>query len=421
MNMTRAKREISYDVRPGATLVSGWWRGIGLVCLVAAATAVAARAQTYTVLYTFTGGAEGGNPAAGLLLDAAGNLYGTATFGGTGVFFGVVFKLHKEVETVLHSFAGYPTDGSDPSYAGLVRDDDGNLYGTTRFGGTYDNGTVFKVDRGGKETVLYSFTGNADGANPTAGLVLGKAGNLYGTTSSGGDLSCGGGCGVVFKLDRTGTETVLHAFTGGADGANPFAGLVRDQAGNFYGSTINGGAPCGYCGVVFKLDPTGAETVLYAFTGLADGLVPSDVVLDGAGNLYGTTTFAGDACFCGVVFKLDPTGNQTVLYSFTGGTDGGFPVAGLIRDTAGNLYGTTLGGGDPICGCGVVFKVDPAGNETVLYTFTGGADGASPYADLVQDRAGNLYGTATNGGDLSCGCGVVFKLTQLTLPPASEP
>jgi len=410
-----------YGARRSMTLTGGWWKGIGLICLLAAATAVASRAQTYNVLYTFTGGADGGNPQAGLLRDAAGNLYGTTTSGGQGT--GVVFKLHKEEETVLHSFAGSPTDGSYP-YAGLVRDDDGNLYGTTRYGGAYDVGTVFKVDPCGKETVLYTFTGGADGANPLAGLVLGKAGNLYGTTSYGGDLSCtlNGpyGCGVVFKLDRTGTETVLHAFTGGADGAAPFAGLVRDAAGNLYGTTFNGGAPtvsCGGCGVVFKLDPTGNETVLYTFTGLADGAAPiGGVILDGAGNLYGTALFAGGAC-CGVVFKLDPTGNQTVLYSFTGGPDGGFPSAGLVRDRAGNLYGTTTGGGDPSCGCGVVFKLEPTGSETVLYSFTGGAGGSTSYANLVQDRAGNLYGTATYGGDLSCapgsglGCGVVFKLT----------
>jgi uncharacterized repeat protein (TIGR03803 family) len=271
--------------------------------------------------------------------------------------------------------------------------------------------------------VLYRFTGQ-DGAAPQAPIILDKAGNLYGTTGWGGDLSCsqnpGGGCGVVFKLDRTGKETVLHTFRG-TDGVYPGAGLIRDEAGNLYGTTFFGGDfscsqdPGGGCGVVFKLDRTGKETVLHNFTGEADGAFPlAALIRDEKGNLYGTTTGGGPSNQ-GTVFKLDRTGKESVLYSFTGGADGGYPGAGLIRDEEGSLYGTTLfGGTDGFSG--VVFKLDRSGNETVLHSFTGGTYGSNPYAPLVRDSAGNIYGTAEVGGDMSCtvstgGCGVVFKLT----------
>jgi uncharacterized repeat protein (TIGR03803 family) len=405
----------------------------------------AAKRPTYTVLYTFTGEADGANPSAGLIRDAAGNLYGTASQGGltTGCEFGsagcgVLFKLdRKDNETALYSFTGYPTDGEFP-VAGLVRDKEGNLYGSTKFGGTYDVGTVFRVDRNGKETVLYSFTGGADGANPLAGLVLDKAGNLYGTAPYGGDLSCTlqgpYGCGVVFRIDGTGHETVLYTFTGGADGGFPTAGLIWDQRGNLYGTTEFGGLASCSCGVVFKLDLAGKETVLYSFTGGADGAYPfAGLVLNKAGNLYGTTSYGGDlncaplpGLGCGNVFKLKPNGKETALYNFTGGADGFSPVAGVVQDCKGNVYGTASAGGDLSCasgqgfGCGVVFKLKPNGRETVLYTFSGGSDGGFPAAGLIWDGKGNLYSTTSQGGDLgssnpSCsviGCGVVFKLTH---------
>ena len=229
----------------------------------------------------------------------------------------------------------------------------------------------------------------------------------------------------MFQLDKTGTETVLHKFTGGADGSSPQAGLIQDSAGNLYG-TAGGGivasaCPLG-CGVVFKLDTIGTYTVLHSFTGGADGGYPeyAGLIQDSAGNLYGTTSVGG-ALGYGVVFKLDTTGTETVLYNFTGGADGGSPQSGVIQDSAGNLYGTALYGGDLSCrlgasfGCGVVFKLDTTGRETVLYSFTGGSDGANPIASLIQDSAGNLYGTASAGGtfDGACvdyGCGVVFQL-----------
>jgi len=269
--------------------------------------------------------------------------------------------------------------------------------------------------------VLHSFAGHpGDGANPEAGLVRDAQGNLYGTTLTGGsggpELCSGvGGCGTVFKLDTTSKETVLYSFTGVPDGEEPDAGLVRDAQGNLYGTTYNGGAS--NLGTVFELDTTGKETVLHSFTGTGgDGSEPyGGLVLDAQGNLYGTTSFGG-ASGDGTVFELDTAGKETVLYSFTGtGGDGAYP-SGLVRDAQGNLYGTTYGGG--ASGFGTVFKLDTAGKETVLYSFTGtGGDGAYPsgLVRLVRDAQGNLYGTTYEGGDLACdapyGCGTVFKLT----------
>jgi uncharacterized repeat protein (TIGR03803 family) len=314
-------------------------------------------------------------------------------------------------EVVLHNFAS-PPHGAYPA-TGVVRDSAGNLYGTTNGaysdvggGGTDNAGVVFKVDTSGHETVLYSFTGGADGSSPN-GLIRDLKGNLYGTTNGGG----ASGAGVVFKVDRSGRETVLYTFTGGADGGFPLAGVLRDSKGNLYGTT-NGGGASG-AGVVFKLDTSSHEKVLYSFTGGADGSTPNGVIRDPAGNLYGTTTYGGDAsgtAGAGVVFKIDTSGHETVLYTFTGGTDGANSLAGVIRDRAGNLYGTTPNGGNAsgALGSGVVFKVDTSGHETVLYTFTGGADGAYPQVGVIRDRAGNLYGTTPFGGQTDAG--VVFEI-----------
>jgi uncharacterized repeat protein (TIGR03803 family) len=302
--------------------------------------------------------------------DSAGNLYGTTSAGGTSNS-GVVFKADKTGETVLHTFTGSPGDGAFP-YGGLIEDSAGNLYGTTSAGGTANSGIVFKLDTTGKETVLYNFTGGADGAFPYGGLIGDSAG-IYGTTSAGG-ITAGAcfpsGCGVVFKLDTAGKESVLYSFTGGpTDGAYPYAGLIRDSAGNFYGTTYSGGAGvCGGCGVVFKLDTTGTETVLYSFMGYpTDGAFPyAGLVRDSAGSLFGTTTYGGGSDN-GVVFELDTTGKETVLHTFTGGPDGAAPRARLIPDSAGYLYGTTYSGGvtGQACGgealdsCGVLFKLKP--------------------------------------------------------------
>ena len=280
------------------------------------------------------------------------------------------------------------------------------MYGTTSFGGGsgLDAGTVFQLNLAGNELVLHGFGEGASGTTPYAGLVRDWAGNLYGTTNAGGDLgACDGlGCGVVFMIDHTGTATVLHRFAGPpTDGQSP-GKLLSRRGGQFYGATIAGGTS-GH-GIVFKLDSNSQETVLYNFTGAAEGGEPDAwLVLDDAGNLYGTTIYGGDlkTCWvgpslgCGVVFKLDASGNETVLYAFSGGKDGAYPYGGLVRDAQGNLYGTTNSGGDlSACsgfnpGCGVVFKLDPAGNETVLYTFSRLADGRSPITGLVAENAGD--------------------------------
>jgi len=371
-----------------------------------------------TVLYSFTGEADGGNPEAGVIRDSAGNLYGTASnFGST--YGGVVYRLDATGhESVLYSFCSlqYCADGGY-SQAGVIRDSAGNLYGTTYFYGSGNGGVVYKVDAARHETVLYSFAGH-DGADPFGDVIRDPAGNLYGTTLYGGS----GNAGVVYKLDTTSHETVLHSFSG-ADGGNPVAGVIRDSAGNLYGTTLDDGSAGR--GVVYKLDTAGHETVLYNFTGKADGGTPeAGVIRDSAGNLYGTTFQGGNlsACSglgCGVVYKVDAAGDETVLYTFCSLTqcaDGSAPLAGVIRDQAGNLYGTTANGGgnqnDCFGGCGVVYKVDAAGHETVLYSFCSlqqyCADGELPFAGVIRDSAGNLYGTASGGG--SEGPGVVYKL-----------
>lgn len=399
---------------------------IGLLPLKAAAQATA---PTYTVLYNFTGGTDGAIPDTDLTSDAAGNLYGTTYTGGSfnggcyeSLGCGVVFKLDPAGnETVLHAFGG-GSDGNKP-YSGVVQNAAGNLYGTTRYGGTFAGemcriyggcGVVFKIDPAGKETVLHSFTGGSDGAFPYTGLLLlDAAGNLYGTTTNGGKCATSFGCGVVFKLDPAGNETVLHTFTGN-DGVGPFGGLTRDAAGNLYG-TAGGGS--GSYGVIFKLDPNGEETVLYAFTGGLDGAYPqAGVVSDAAGNLYGTTEQGGDtSCSvagsngCGVVFELDPNGKETVLYAFTGELDGAYPLAGLIRDPSGSLYGTANLGGSICSECyGTLFAISPAGKEVLIHSFMGGTDGGNPKAGLLAD-SGYLYGTATSGGAYDQG--VIFKIS----------
>jgi uncharacterized repeat protein (TIGR03803 family) len=277
------------------------------------------------VLFTFQGQQDGGNPNGGLVQDAAGNLYGTTYDGGdlnctNGIFpgCGVVFKLDRAGhETVLYSFKGEPGDGRNPCAEGVIRDSTGNLYGTTCYGGAFaNNGIVFKLDSSGHETVLHSFTGRDDGGVPKAGLVRDAAGNLFGSTYYGGSSACndgaGVGCGVVFKIDAAGKQKVLHRFTGGKDGANPIGTLLLDGGGNLYSTTFSGGSGDG---VVFRLDSRGKETVLHEFAG-PDGNGPVGVsIRDGEGTLYGTTYYGGFRdSFLGTVFKVDRAGKETVLH-----------------------------------------------------------------------------------------------------------
>jgi uncharacterized repeat protein (TIGR03803 family) len=343
-----------------------------------------------------------------------------ALVGAFGLTLGTSPSAEAQTFTVLHTFAGYPTDGAVPE-AGLLMDASGNLYGTTTFGGNVNLtscdyastgcGTVFKLDTSGVETVLHNFDG-PDGANPLSNLILDAKGDLYGTTRFGGITKGCNGCGVVFKLSGR-KETVLHRFcsvgTYCTDGAFPPAGVIMDASGALYGTTNAGGTSGN--GVVFKLVGT-KETVLHSFTGGKDGgYLTSGLLLDAKGNLYGTDAFGGDInCDypggCGVVFKL--TGKQLrVLHSFKGPPDGAEPFAGLMMDSEENLYGTTKDGG--IQGnLGTVFKVSQAGKENVLYRFKREQNGFNP-SGLVRDGQGNLYGTNEEGGLV--GAGVVFEIT----------
>ena len=329
--------------------------------------------------------------------DAAGNLYGTTLAGGINDL-GTVFKIDRSgKETILHSFQG--TDGSEPFYGGLLIDSAGNLYGTTSSGGSYGNGTVFKLDTAGNETVLHSFQG-IDGEAPYGGLLRDPAGNLYGTTSAGGSY----GAGTVFRLDIQGHATVLHSFQGSNDGATPYGTLTMDREGNLLGTTVLGGASDN--GTVFKLDILGNTTVLHSFQGGADGSNPyAGVTVDDAGNLYGTTDGGGTYGF-GTAFKVDTRGKETVLHSFQGNNDGANPDGALVIDGAGNLFGTTVFGGGS-ADDGTVFMLDHSGKEVVLHSFQG-PDGYEPFAGLITDPAGDLYG-ATNGGGSHLG-GTIFKI-----------
>ena len=320
--------------------------------------------------------------------------------------------------TVLHNFTGSPDDGADPS-GPLVLASDGSYYGPTNAGGAFNKGAIYRRSPDGNVSVVYSFTGGVDGGQPTGALVLDEHGNLYGTTSSGGNPDCGvqGGCGVVFRLATNGIQTVLHAFSGG-EGALPQNGLIRDAAGNLYGTTQGGGdMSCTQtipgCGVAFELAPDGTYNVLHTFsftpTG-GDGAYPSALLRDGAGNLYGTATLGtGANGNSDGIFKLEPDGTYTILFTFTNyTTQGRNPIGGLVGDPAGNLYGVTFNGGAN--NQGVAYKLAPNGTYTVLYTFTGGSDGGNPQFSLYRNpRTGLLYGTAFEGG--AWGCGTAFVLS----------
>jgi uncharacterized repeat protein (TIGR03803 family) len=401
--MSNTKQPCSSKIRRGAastvlTLVVVL--GLGIF------TAQSAQAQTFTVLWPFAGDPAPANPYAGLFQDTAGNLYGTTLGGGTSGA-GTVFKVTKSgKDTVLYNFCAYNcTVGYNP-YAGLIQDTAGNLYGTTYYGGTTSNdGAVFKVSKSGQETVLYSFAGGTtDGCNPEGGLLRDTAGNFYGTT-----YGCGAnGYGTVFKLSpgKTWTVTILHSFAY-SDGANPYlTSLLTDAKGNLYGITSKGGG--GY-GTVYKLSIKSKKfTLLYSFTGgTADGCYSSGTpLMDAKGNLYGTAEACGSSNL-GIVWKLSKKGKETVLHNFAGGTsDGANPYAGVIMDTAGNLYGTTSAGG--ASNLGTVYELKSKRTLTVLHSFAS-SDGANPYAGVIRDKKGDFYGTTETGG--SGGYGTVWKLT----------
>jgi uncharacterized repeat protein (TIGR03803 family) len=337
---------------------------------------------TLKILYSFSATPDGFNPRVGLVRDSKGDFYGTTAYGGNA----------------------------------------GGVCGTSGCGTAFE---LVKTGATYTEKVLYAFNGGTDAAHPASGLVRDTSGNLYGTTPVGGGSGCtsGTGCGTVFKITSAGNEEVLYSFTGNVDGATPSASLILDGAGNLYGTTTYGGnvggeCPSLGCGVVFKVTPTGEEVVLYRFKGGADGQSPmAPLVADGKGNLYGTTSTGGylnnlwckvQQHGCGVVFELTEKGVLRTLHTFKGyPKDGQHPIAGLVRDKLGNLYGTTDWGGQDLNG-GTAFKVTPSGVETVLHSFIGGSDGQNPCGGLVLDAKGDLYGTALYGG--AFGQGVLFRV-----------
>jgi uncharacterized repeat protein (TIGR03803 family) len=384
-----------------------------------------AQTQTYQVIYNFTGGDDGAYPKAGVTLGKGGGYYGTAYQGGS-LNRGTVFKLARKSSgwllSTLYSFKGQ-TDGGGP-LAGVVFGPDGSLYGTTELGGFNCGegcGTVFNLKKSlsknasdsWMETVVYSFTGSADGANPGYGDLTFHKGQIFGTTFFGGNNAQG----VVYKLtanDGSWTESVIYAFTGGSDGENPYSNVIFDKTGKLYG-TANGGGAYGD-GTVFRLTSSGSawtEDTMHAFNSSSDGGDPfGGVVFDSTGSLYGATS-AGGPGSGGTAYELMPSGdtwNFDVLYGFDGSAYLPGAYDSLIMDAKGNLYGTTSKDGDH--GAGSIFKLTPSDGgwtETDLYDFTGGSDGAAPYGSVLLDANGNLYGTASEGG--ANGYGVIWEIT----------
>jgi len=411
------------------------------LAVVVAGSARPAQAQTYNVIHSFTGGIDGNEPAYGLTIDAAGNLYSSTFEGddGTGSLFRLRYRNSAWQITPLYIFAGGPQSPGAVNYSGIVFGPGGALFGTTAYGGeggcatwggTLGCGTVFKLQPPVApcvnalcywlQTRLWEFDGAAGGATPYGGIpIFDQAGNMYGTTFAGGSANCSGGCGLVYELSPSGggwTETVLYRFAGGTgDGNGPWAGVIFDQAGNLYGTTEFGGA-YGY-GVIYELSPSGGgwtEKVLYNFQGQLDGGRPyAGLVFDRAGNLYGATTVGGDG-MGGTMFQLSPNGSNwsyQALCSFQRqlGELAGGPVATPAMDAAGNLYAAT--GGDGAYGFGSVIKMSQSGGQwscSALYNFTGGNDGRLPRSNLVLDSNGNIYGTAAGGVN---GFGVAYEIT----------
>jgi len=412
-------------------------------------------ADHQSILNNFGNGTDGVAPSGGLIRDSAGNFYGVTTMGGIGgggnCYFGcgTIFELSPApgggwTETVLYLF-----DGSEGIYpaGSLIMDGAGNLYGATSYdGGPYDGGTIFELSpspAGWTETVLHTFGDNGngfdpnDGRTPNGSLVMDAAGNLYGATADGGTH----GYGTVFEVSPSQgggwTETVLYSFGNVPDGDGPLGSVIMDSAGNLYGTTYQGGQGGGFCqgsgcGTVFELSPVAGggwtETILHSFQANDGFGLRASLVMDGEGNLYGTAYQGGNLSVCapfgcGTAFELSPVAGggwtETTLYSFNGQPDAGYPLTPLILDAAGNLYGTTQAGGNG--NAGTVFKLSPAQGgwrEALPYSFTRDS-GQGPSSPLFLDRFGNLYG---EGGGGTYDGGIVYELTppSIRLGPATR-
>jgi uncharacterized repeat protein (TIGR03803 family) len=375
---------------------------LGMTILMMLATAINSPAQ-FTTLVSFTG-PNGNQPfQENLVQGANGNLYGTTTYGGTHSD-GTIFEVTSGgTLTTIYNFANTP-DGANP-YAGLVQGTDGKLYGTTAAGGASGLGTVFKVTTKGVLTILHSFSG-MDGEIPYGALVEGADGNYYGTTEAGGAIAPG--YGTVFKITPTGTLTTLHSFNNTTDGYYPYAGLVQGNTGAFFGTTTGG--PGADFGTVFKITSSGTYTLLHSFVN-TDGWEPEGVLIQAAaGKLYGTTV-RGGASGLGEVFTITTGGTFTLLHSFASVAEGYEPVAGLVQASDGNFYGTTFAGGT--FGEGNIFEITSGGTVTTLHSFSGGGggtDGNEPFGGLVQQTSGVLFGTT--GGVSSGGLGTIFSQNQ---------
>jgi len=404
---------------------------------------------TNQTLYSFTSLSDGAAPSAPLIQAEDGNFYGTTQVGGT-YGDGTIFKVDSAGNvTTLHEFDG--SDGANP-IAPVVQANDGNFYGTTDWGGDYDEGAFFRIDSSGNFESLYSFTGGDDGGDVAGGLIQATDGYLYGTTFHGGTYAGG----TVFRMNLSGNITTLYSFTGGTDGYGAEGSLIQASDGYFYGVTQNGGnQSCAAfggtgCGTVFRMDSDGNLETLYTFAGGLDGAQPEESLIQASdGDFYGTTLFGGDSSCsvssytgCGTIFKIDSSGDFTLLHDFTGGPEGGVPFSSLIQAGDGDFYGTAAAGGDPSCsvtasgenyptyiGCGTVFQMDSAGNVNALYSFKGSPnDGSNPFAAVAEGSDGYLYGTTRWGGaETSCpytdngGCGTFFRVAGPggPLPPVS--
>jgi len=399
----------------------GWCKTACAVYLITISTSIAAPAQTFRVLANF-GPTDGVDPNT-LIQGADGNFYGTTLDGGANLFGGTVFKITPDgAVTILHNFCSQPgcPDGAGSDGA-LVQGTDGDFYGTTESGGNSSGGgTVFKITSEGTLITLYSFCnffGCANGDGPLAPLIQAIDGNFYGSTIVGGTY----GGGIIFRITSSGVLTTVYNFCpemGCKDGYAPEAALVEGLDGNFYGTTANGGdescnPPYG-CGTVFKLTPGGTLTGLHTFES-SDGMFPSALVQLKNGNLYGTTP-EGGLNNHGTIFEISPAGNLKTIYNFciqTNCADGAAPVSGLIEATDGNLYGTTVIGGNPACrdgqGCGTLFRMTPSGHFATVFDFSL-ATGSGP-AGLLQATDGKFYGSLGPSSRTPCWlCSTIYSL-----------